>query len=78
MSPYRTQFAAEVAEQASKEPGYGESFVGGVDGRSGLDPAPGMSSFSMTHGASVTGSVPMSFSQRMAIEDAMDAGRGGN
>lgn len=78
MSPYRTQFAADVAEQASKEPGYRESAIGGVDGRSGFDPTPGMSSFSLTMGGSVTGSVPMSFSQRMAIEEAMEVGRGGS
>ncbi|KAI5848344.1 hypothetical protein BZA05DRAFT_403781 [Tricharina praecox] len=79
MSPYRTRFAQELAQQAlmdGEDPN--ESFVGGVDGRTGLDPE----SFSVRGRASSFASpsanlknAAWSLSARLAVEDEMDASR---
>lgn len=68
ISPYRTKFAQELAQQALLDgDDVGESIVGGVDGRTGLDPE----SFSVRAHVR-TGSLagqPWTLSARMAVED---------
>lgn len=84
MSPYRTKFAQELAQQALLDgDDVGESIVGGVDGCTGLDPESFSvrahhgrnSSFASPAGA---GSKRWSLSARMAEENEMEArARGG-
>jgi len=77
ISPYRTRFAQELAQQAlmdGEDPS--ESIVGGVDGRTGLDPE----SFSV-HGRASSFASPSanlrnatwSLSARLAVEEEMEA-----
>jgi hypothetical protein len=76
MSPYRTRFAQELAERALQEGDNAEeSFVGGVDGGTGLDPG----SFTVRRGgtefASPTTGIPVdgawSLSARLAQEEGL-------
>ncbi|KAF8244366.1 hypothetical protein K440DRAFT_636318 [Wilcoxina mikolae CBS 423.85] len=85
MSPYRTKFAQELAQQALLDgDDVGESIVGGVDGRTGLDPESfsvkahhGRNTFA-SPGAGVQGGKRWSLSARMAEEDEIEArARGG-
>ena len=74
VSPYRTKFAQELAQQALLDGDDAvESIVGGVDGRTGLDPE----SFSVRAHArmgSLAGQ-PWTLSARMAVEDEVAARR---
>ncbi|KAF8535135.1 hypothetical protein BDD12DRAFT_856747 [Trichophaea hybrida] len=79
MSPYRTKFAQELAQQALLDgDDVGESIVGGVDGRTGLDPESfsvrahhGRNSFA-SPGAGVQGGKRWSLRARMAEEDEIE------